>query len=126
MDILMGYGVGPRTDRILQPYLYHLSMVARTRRYYVTPFKARQGVTQGNPLSPTIFNMVFDAVIFHWIILVTREEVGPDSFRWSVQWLAALFYADDGLIPLPRMDRLQLAVYVLTGFFLQCRPTDQR
>ena len=29
MEILVGYGVGPRTERILRQYWDHLSMVAR-------------------------------------------------------------------------------------------------
>ena len=45
-------------------------MVARVGRYYGTPFKGPQGVTQGGPLSPTIFNMVVDAVINNWVTLV--------------------------------------------------------
>ena len=45
-------------------------MVAIEGRYYVTPFKVHLGVTQGHPLTPTIFNMVVDAVICHWVMLV--------------------------------------------------------
>ena len=38
-------------------------MVARAGSYYEKGFKGEQGVTQGDPLSPTIFNVVVDAVI---------------------------------------------------------------
>ena len=65
MEILVGYGVGPRIERIIRNYWYHLSMVDRAERYYRTLFKSNQGVTQGGTLSPTIFKMVADAVIFH-------------------------------------------------------------
>ena len=40
-------------------------MVDREGCYYDASFKGFSGFTQGNPLSPTIFNMVVDAVIFH-------------------------------------------------------------
>ena len=40
-------------------------MVVRAGGYYVEPFREERGVTQGNPLSPTIFNMVVDAVVCH-------------------------------------------------------------
>ena len=35
--------------------------------YYGKAFKGARGVTQGDPLSPTIFNVVADAVVRHWI-----------------------------------------------------------
>ena len=54
-------------------------MVARDIGYHRHPLKGYRGVTQGYPLSPTIFNVVVDAVIFHWVTEVAREEVGPDG-----------------------------------------------
>ena len=30
-------------------------------------FKGTRGVTQGDPLSPTIFNVVVDAVVRNWL-----------------------------------------------------------
>ena len=60
-----GYGVGPRARRLLQTYLRRLTMVARAGGYYGTAFKGEIGVTQGDPLSPNIFNVVVDAVVRH-------------------------------------------------------------
>ena len=34
--------------------------------YYGEPFHRYRGVTQGDQLLPTIFNVVVDAVICHW------------------------------------------------------------
>ena len=42
-------------------------MVARAGGYYGTDFQGERGVTQGDPLSPTIFNVVVDAVVRHWV-----------------------------------------------------------
>ena len=50
-------------------------MVAREGRYYGTLFKFNQDVTQVDPLSPTIFNMVVGAVICHLVTLVAGEDV---------------------------------------------------
>ena len=38
-------------------------MVARAGGYYGTAFQGASGVTQGDPLPPTIFNVVVDAVV---------------------------------------------------------------
>ena len=89
MEILVGHGFGPQTERILRYYWDRLSMVARLGHYYGTPFEGHQGVTQGDPLSTTIFNMVFDAVINHWVTLVAGEEAVQEGFRQVIQWLVS-------------------------------------
>ena len=48
-------------------------MVARAGSYYRKGFKGGRGVTQGNPLSLTIFNVVVDAVVHHWLQIATQE-----------------------------------------------------
>ena len=70
LEILMGYGVGPQIKKILWHYWNHLSMVARAGCYYGTTFKGHLGLTKGGPISPTIFNMVVDAMIRHLVMLV--------------------------------------------------------
>ena len=42
-------------------------MVARAGGYYGEAFWGERGVTQGDPLSSTIFNVVVDAVVQHWV-----------------------------------------------------------
>ena len=42
-------------------------MVARAGGYYRTDFRGERGVTQGDPLSPTLLNVVVDAVVGHWV-----------------------------------------------------------
>ena len=106
MEILIGYGVKLRTERILKHYWDHLSIVARAGHYWGTPFKVHQGVTQGGPLSPTIFKMVVEVVICHWVMLLAGGEAGPDGFWQVVQWLVALFYADDVHLASPRPSRI--------------------
>ena len=41
-------------------------MVGRVGGYYGAPFCGDRGVTQGDPLLLTIFNVVVDAVVHHW------------------------------------------------------------
>ena len=54
-------------DRLLTTYWRHLTMVARAAGYYRTEFGGERGVTQGNLLSPTIFNVVVDVVVRKWV-----------------------------------------------------------
>ena len=55
-------------------------MLARVGRYYGAPFKVSRGVMQGNPLLPTIFNMVVEAVIHHWETVVDGYNVVTEGF----------------------------------------------
>ena len=51
-------------------------MVDQLGRYYGLALQGFQGVTQGDPLSPTIFNVVVDSVVRHWIMLVAVRVGG--------------------------------------------------
>ena len=51
-------------------------MVTKAGGYIRRPFKGYQGVTQVDPLSLPIFNVVMDAVICHWVTMVTPSEAG--------------------------------------------------
>ena len=74
LDLITAYGVGPRTVRLLRTYWDLLNMVAKAVGFFGHPFKGYQGVTQGYPLYPTIFNLVVDALIRHWVTVVTPTE----------------------------------------------------
>ena len=52
-------------------YWDQLTMVSKDGGYFGCLFKGYQGVTQGNPLPPTIFKMVVGAIICHWVTVVT-------------------------------------------------------
>ena len=52
-------------ERLIRKYWEGLKMISRAGRYYGAPFTSSRGITQGNLLSPTIFNMVVDVVIRH-------------------------------------------------------------
>ena len=73
LEILEGYGVGERVRRLLREYWNKSTMLAREGGYYGTEFKGGRGVTQGDPLSPTIFAVVVDAMVRHWVTLAVTE-----------------------------------------------------
>ena len=120
-------------------------MVARAGGYYGAPLCGERGVTQGNPLSPTIFNVVVDAVVFHWESLVAQKQ-GEDSSGdkgdraqtagrkiWEqdggqqlaeeghqrLMVKAELFNTNDGIVAYTDPEWIQLAFCTLTGLFDQ-------
>ena len=78
LEILEGYGVGPRARRFLKTHWRRLTMVARAGGYYGEYFQGERGVTKGDPLSPTIFNVVAEAVVRHWVD--GRKDTSRSSF----------------------------------------------
>ena len=94
-------------------------MVFRCGGYFRRLFKGYRGVTQVNPLSPTIFNVVVDAVISHWVTVVTPTDVGMGLLGLKIIDLAAFLYADGSLVALTQWERLQRAFHVLASLFGQ-------
>ena len=73
-------------------------MVARARGYYGAAFMGAQGVTQGDPPSPTIFNVVLDAVLCHWVFVMVegaeeRSKRGKEGRHHN-----SLFYVEYGMV----------------------------
>ena len=58
-------------QKFLWTYWEQLTMMAKAGGCFRRPFKGYRGVTQEDPLSPTIFNVVVDVVIRHWVTVVT-------------------------------------------------------
>ena len=55
-------------------------------------------MTQGDPLSPTIFNMVMDAVVRYWVAVVMESVEERGGHRQEGRHQNSLFYADDGVV----------------------------
>jgi exonuclease III len=105
IQILQAYGVGPRLLQLLQSFWNNLQLVPRQGGYYGRPIKSERGVTQGDPLSPIVFNVVVDAVVRH-----IRASVPPGTL-WG------LFYADDGWLASHNPTTLQYALELATDLF---------
>ena len=80
-------------------------MVELSGGYFGTPFKGYCGVTQGDSLSPTIFNVVGYAVLQQSVTVKALAEEAvdhdlsrTDGFRRDVQHLSEYFYADNGIL----------------------------
>ena len=59
--------MGSQACWIVHTYWGWLWVVARSGGHYGSAFQGFRGVTQGDLLSPTIFNVVVDAVVRHWV-----------------------------------------------------------
>ena len=94
-------------------------MVARAGGYFRRLFKEYQCMTQGDPLYPTIFNMVVYAVIRHWVKVVTPTEAGTGGLGLTIIDLVAYFYDNNVLVALTQPERLQRDFDVLTNLFDQ-------
>ena len=92
-------------------------MVARAGGYSGHSFKGYQGVNHGNPLSPTISNVVVDDFICHWVTAVTPIEAGTGGIGLIIIDLVVYFCAKVGLVALTQPERLQRAFDVLTSLF---------
>ena len=78
-------------------------------------------MTQGGPLSPTIFNVVVDAVLRHWVLMVVvtegTVELGREGYGQELQWMVEYFYAKNGLLVSPWSNRLQWDFDILLKMF---------
>ena len=92
-------------------------MVARAGGDYGMAFGGERGVTQGNSLSPTIFNVVVDAVVRHWVNGIVEEAEARGETVREVRHQAALFYAKDGMVVLSDPAWLQGTFTALVGLF---------
>ena len=117
LEILKVYGVGQQVRRILREYWNKSTVVARAGGYYGTGLKGERGVTQGNPLSPTISNVVVDVLVRHWFTLAVKEAETRGERGREGRHQAALFYAYDGMVALSNPRWLKWVFTTLVGFF---------
>ena len=63
LQILKHYGIGKSTLDILKEYWNKQKCVIKNGRYYSMKFKPTEGVTQGDILSPTFFNIIVYSIL---------------------------------------------------------------
>ena len=92
-------------------------MIERVGGYYGTTFQGARGVTQGYPLSSTIFNVVVNAVVIHWVTVMVEVTEEREEHGQKGRHQAAPFYADDVMVTLSDPRWLQGAFNTLVGLF---------
>ena len=117
LEILEGYGIWHRARNLLKQYWHRLTMVERSGGYYGKAFRGERGVTQGDPMYPTIFNVVVDTVVRHWVQGVLEELEARGEMGQEGRHQAELFYADDGMVASLDPVWLQGLFNALVGLF---------
>jgi hypothetical protein len=99
LEILVGYGVGPNMLRLISQFWSSAVMVCRASGNYGIAFKASRGVTQGGPLSATLFNIVVNCVAREWLRRL-REGINleEDEVERLMAEFLAIFYVDDAYL----------------------------
>ena len=70
-----------------------------------------------DPLSPTIFNVMVDAVVRHWVHRVVEEAEAQGETGREGRHQAALFCANNGMVASSDPDWIQGAFNALVGLF---------
>ena len=109
--------MGPRSCRLLRKYWGCLRIVAKAGDYYRSAFQLSRGVTQGEPLSPTILNVVMDAVVRHWVAVMAKGADKRSGYVQEVRHKNSLFYEDDGMVASSYPRWLQGALSTPAGMF---------
>ena len=92
-------------------------MVARAGGYYGAYFKGDHGVMHGDLLSPTIFNMVVDAVVRQWVTVMAEGADEQGERGQESRLHNSFFYTDNGMVALSDPRLLQGAFSTLVGLF---------
>ena len=82
MEILRSYGLGTKLHRLLHQYWGGQRVVPNSGKYYRRPFSMGIGVTQGDPASPKILNIVVGAVVRDSL----QEVCGPQEAQHGSGW----------------------------------------
>ena len=98
METLRGYGLNVDLQRLIKRYWDGWRVVPRSRRYYGQKIQTGKRVTQRDLVSPTIFNIVVDTVVWETLREVCRPQEALHRMGWAMGEQNIVSYADDGRI----------------------------
>jgi hypothetical protein len=110
LEILEAYGVGPNIRRFIEETWNMDEMIPKQAGFYGKSFKASRGVRQGDIMSPTIFNVICDAVINYC------EQKFVELYP-NCKIPKSMFYADDGVITGSNVEDVQNLLDIYTDAF---------
>ena len=95
--------------------LYSFHINAYSRSYFTG--KVARGVTQGDPMSPTIFNVVVELVFCQWVTVAIKDSEKRGERGKEGRQQASLFYTDNGMVASSDPRWLKWAFNALVGLF---------
>ena len=95
MEILWGYGMVPNMAHLLAHYWDRQQIVPMLGRLLGKEFFTERGVTQDNPTSPMIFNIVVDAVVRVVLAEVCRPQEVHHGMGWAAGEWNLVLYVDN-------------------------------
>ena len=112
LEILKAYGVGPNICHIIEQTWKMDQMVPKQAGCFGNAFNTSRGVRQGDIISPTVFNIVTDAVVN--FCEATFKTAHPNKEVPKI-----IFYADDGVISGDDASLVQYMLDIYTDAFLR-------
>ncbi len=129
LEIMTGYGVGPKLLRLQEKFWTQAEMVCRAGGSFGKPFAAFRGVTQGGPLSSIMFNVCVDAVIREWLRRTINDEAANGVFSEACREIVA-FFVDDGLVgsrdPVWLQSPMDILITLFEGIGLRTNPAKTK
>ena len=90
----------------------------RQNEFHEPAFPATSGTTQGELVSPKLFNVVVDNFIQTWLAMTVEDQrLDHDGLGDTVGRCLEVFYADDGMVVSRELDCLQHAMNVLVVLY---------
>jgi len=108
LTLLQDYGVGNNVLHLLHNFWSHPTIIPHQQGIFGQPFSAEWGITQGDIISPTIFNIVIDAILHHWYQFMHAKGYYSTTIK---------FYADDGLLANTSASNLQMGLHEIACLF---------
>ena len=115
LEILAAYGVGENVLRLLANFWNEHKATPRQEGCYGDPIDVGRGCTQGDVDSPTIFNVVVDAILRAHDVIFTSGNSTEAQDAWDT--LMTLFYADDGQLTGKDPETIQRSYDIFIDLF---------
>ena len=81
--------------RLIVHHWYNLVLVPKLKRFLGTLFGTGRGVTQVDPSSPMIFNIVVEVVVRAMLEVVCGPQEARHGMGWEAGERSLIFYAGD-------------------------------
>ena len=98
-------------------YWDEIKVVPKAGKFFGRPFNMKRGVTQGDPVSRTMFTILVDAVVRLVLLEVCVPQEEPHGFEWAAGKHIIYFCADDGHIAGRNPIWLQIILTAMVRMF---------